>query len=69
MPFEEVFIEIKNDDNIRELMTLYERFPHVDLFLEHTNADDEQDHVENFVEEHYEFGSDDDDEEEELKKV
>jgi len=40
VPFEESLVEIQNDDNIRELMALCERHPHVDLFVKHTNAYD-----------------------------
>ena len=44
--FEESLIEIRNDDNIRELMALCERHPHIDLFVEHTDTYDEQYDVE-----------------------
>jgi len=31
--FKESLVEIKNNDNVRELMPLLERHPHVDLFV------------------------------------
>ena len=40
--FEESLVEIKNDGNIRDLMTSCERHLHVDLFVEHTDTYDDQ---------------------------
>ena len=44
--FEESLVKIQNEDNIRELMALCERHTDADLFMEHTDACDEEYDVE-----------------------